>query len=124
MKMEFIEQELNQLFKLGYWNSRYTSEIRRLHNIAPPKGRAKVKRSIAEKIAGRVVDSRYSGSYKRFFSRGSFKPYVLFFQALFTPHMKREVTEELRLVLFSGSSTSTGSHRAGDEGLPRGDPLE
>jgi hypothetical protein len=55
MKMEFIEQELNQLFKRGYWNSRYTSEIRRLHNIAPPKGRAKVKRSIAEKIAGKVL---------------------------------------------------------------------
>lgn len=112
MKMEFIEEELNQLFKRGYWNSRYTSEIRRLHNISPPKGRAKVKRAIAEKIACKVIDPRYSGSYKRFFGKGSFKPYALFFQALFTPHMERELTEVLRLVLFSESSMSTGSRKA------------
>jgi hypothetical protein len=114
MKMEFVEEELNQLFKRGYWNSRYISEIRRLHNISPPKGRAKVKRAIAEKIANKVIDPRYSGSYKRFFAKGSFKPYALFLQALFTPHMERELTEVLRLVLFSDSATSTGSRKAID----------
>ena len=112
MKNKELITQVNDLMKRSYWNARYTSEIRRLHNIATAKQKPGLKRIIAEAIAGKTVNPAHAGSYKRFFSRGSFKPYALFFSALFAPHMEKELTEILRLVLFSESSTSTGSRKA------------
>jgi hypothetical protein len=108
---ELIAQ-VNDLMKRAYWNSRYSSEIRRLHNVASEKQKPGLKRIIAEAIAAKTVNPIHAGSYKRIFSRGSFKPYALFFSALFTPHMEKELTEVFKLVLFSESSTSTGSRKA------------
>lgn len=112
MNNKELLSQVNDLMKRAYWNSRYSSEIRRLHNIASEKQKPGLKRIIAEAIAEKTVNPVHAGSYKRFFSRGSFKPYALFFHALFTPHMEKELTESLRLVLFSESSTSTGSRKA------------
>ncbi|RMN13420.1 hypothetical protein [Pseudomonas syringae group genomosp. 3] len=108
---ELIAQ-VNNLMKRAYWNSRYSSEIRRLHNVASEKQKPGLKRIIAEAIAAKTVNPAHAGSYKRFFSRGSFKPYALFFSALFQSHMEKELTEVFKLVLFSESSTSTGSRKA------------
>lgn len=104
--------QVNDLMKRAYWNSRYSSEIRRLHNIASEKQKPGLKRIIAEAIAAKAVNPAHAGSYKRFFNRGSFKPYALFFHALFQSHMEKELTEVLKLVLFSESATSTGSRKA------------
>lgn len=109
--MEF-QSQVDDLLKRAFWNSRYSSEIRRLHNIATDKQKPSLKRTIAEAIAAKTVNPSHSGSYKRFFNRGSFKPYTLFFSALFVPHMEKELTEVLKLVLFSESATSTGSRKA------------
>lgn len=104
--------QVDDLLKRAYWNSRYSSEIRRLHNIATEKQKPGLKRIISEAIAAKAVNPAHAGSYKRFFNRGSFKPYALFFHALFTPHMEKVLAEVLKLVLFSESSTSTGSRKA------------
>lgn len=112
MKNKELIGQVNELMKRTYWNARYSSEIRRLHNIASAKQKPGLKRIISEAIAAKAVDPAHGGSYRRFFSRGTFKPYALFLQALFTPHMQRELTEVLRLVLFSDSAISTGSRKA------------
>lgn len=112
MKDKELIGQVNDLMKRAYWNSRYSSEIRRLHNIASEKQKPGLKRIISEAIAAKAVNPAHAGSYKRFFNRGSFKPYALFFQALFTPHMEKELVEVLRLVLFSESATGTGSRKA------------
>ncbi|PRW84373.1 hypothetical protein C7A11_26660 [Pseudomonas simiae] len=104
--------QVNDLMKRAYWNSRYSSEIRRLHNIATEKQKPGLRKIIAEAIAAKAVNPAHAGSYKRFFNRGSFKPYALFFHALFQSHMEKELTEVLKLVLFSESATSTGSRKA------------
>lgn len=112
MKDREFKGQVDDLLKRAYWNSRYSSEIRRLHNIATEKQKPRLKKTIAEAIAAKAVNPAHAGSYKRFFNRGSFKPYALFFHALFTSHMEKELTEVLKLVLFSESSTSTGSRKA------------
>jgi len=112
MKDKDFKGQVDDLLKRAYWNSRYSSEIRRLHNIATEKQKPGLRKIIAEAIAAKAVNPAHAGSYKRFFNRGSFKPYALFFHALFTPHMQKELTEVLKLVLFSESSTSTGSRKA------------
>lgn len=112
MKDMELHSQVDDLLKRAFWNSRYSSEIRRLHNIATDKQKPSLKRTIAEAIAAKTVNPSHSGSYKRFFSRGSFKPYALFFSALFVPHMEKELTEVLKLVLFSESATGTGSRKA------------
>ena len=112
MKNKELIGQVNELMNRSYWNARCTSEIRRLHNIATAKQKPGLRRIISEAIAAKTVNPAHAGSYKRFFGKGSFKPYALFFQALFTPHMERELTEVLRLVLFSESSMSTGSRKA------------
>lgn len=112
MKDRDFQGQVDDLLKRAYWNSRYSSEIRRLHNIATEKQKPGLKRIISEAIAAKAVNPAHAGSYKRFFNRGSFKPYALFFHALFVPHMEKELTEVLKLVLFSESSTSTGSRKA------------
>ncbi|OOV98476.1 hypothetical protein [Pseudomonas sp. MF4836] len=112
MKDREFKGQVDDLLKRAYWNSRYSSEIRRLHNIATEKQKPGLKRIIAEAIAAKAVNPAHAGSYKRFFNRGSFKPYALFFHALFVPHMEKVLAEVLKLVLFSESSTSTGSRKA------------
>ncbi|CEL31165.1 MULTISPECIES: hypothetical protein [Pseudomonas] len=104
--------QVDDLLKRAYWNSRYSSEIRRLHNIATEKQKPGLKKTIAEAIAGKAVNPSHSRSYKTFLSKGSFAPYSIFMRALFVPHMEKELTEVLKLVLFSESSTSTGSRKA------------
>lgn len=112
MKDKELFGQVNDLMKRAYWNSRYYSEIRRLHNIATDKQKPSLKKSIAEAIAGKAVNPSHSRSYKQFLSKGSFAPYSLFMRALFVPHMEKELTEVLKLVLFSESSVSTGSRKA------------
>ena len=112
MKAQEVEKQLNDFFKRAYWNARYLSEIKRLHNIASHKYKNKVKRDICDKIASKIVGNEYSRSYKSFFSKGNFTPYSLFFKALFVPHMERELSQVLQLTLFSETSSSTGSRKA------------
>ena len=112
MKDKELFGQVNDLMKRAYWNSRYYSEIRRLHNIATDKQKPSLKKSIAEAIAGKAVNPSHSRSYKQCLSKGSFAPYSLFMRALFVPHMEKELTEVLKLVLFSESSVSTGSRKA------------
>lgn len=104
--------QVDDLLKRAFWNSRYSSEIRRLHNIATEKQKPGLKKTVAEAIASKAVNPSHARSYKTFLSKGSFAPYSIFMRALFTPHMEKELTEVLKLVLFSESSTSTGSRRA------------
>lgn len=77
--------QVNDLMKRSYWNARYTSELRRLHNVATAKQKPGLRKIISEAIAAKTVNPAHAGSYKRFFSRGTFKPYALFFQALSHP---------------------------------------
>ncbi|AXA24283.1 hypothetical protein [Pseudomonas putida] len=112
MKDRDFQGQVDDLLKRAYWNSRYSSEIRRLHNIATEKQKPHLKKTISEAIASRAVEPSHSRSYKRFLSSGSFAPYSIFMRALFVPHMEKELTEVLKLVLFSESSTSTGSRKA------------
>lgn len=112
MKAQEVEKQLNDFFKRAYWNARYLSEIKRLHNIAPPKYKNKVKRDICDKIASKIVGNEYSRSYKSFFNKGNFTPYSLFFKALFVPHMEKELSKVLQLTIFSETSSSTGSRKA------------
>ncbi|HCF4091720.1 TPA: hypothetical protein NIE69_002133 [Pseudomonas aeruginosa] len=112
MKDRDFQGQVDDLLKRAYWNSRYSSEIRRLHNIATEKQKPRLKKTISEAIAAKAVEPSHSRSYKRFLSSGSFAPYSIFMRALFTPHMEKELTEVLKLVLFSESSTSTGSRKA------------
>lgn len=112
MKDMDFQSQVDDLLKRAYWNSRYSSEIRRLHNIATEKQKPRLKKTISEAIAAKAVEPSHSRSYKRFLSSGSFAPYSIFMRALFTPHMEKELTEVLKLVLFSESSTSTGSRKA------------
>lgn len=112
MRDRDFQGQVDDLLKRAYWNSRYSSEIRRLHNIATEKQKPRLKKTISEAIAAKAVEPSHSRSYKRFLSSGSFAPYSIFMRALFTPHMEKELTEVLKLVLFSESSTSTGSRKA------------
>ncbi|PYB99975.1 hypothetical protein [Pseudomonas sp. MB-090624] len=112
MKDRDFQGQVDDLLKRAYWNSRYSSEIRRLHNIATEKQKPRLKKTISEAIAAKAVEPSHSRSYKRFLSSGSFAPYSIFMRALFVPHMEKELTEVLKLVLFSESSTSTGSRKA------------
>lgn len=112
MKDRDFQGQVDDLLKRAFWNSRYSSEIRRLHNIATEKQKPGLKKTIAEAIAAKAVNPSHSRSYKTFLSKGSFAPYSLFMRALFVPHMEKELTEVLKLVLFSESSTSTGSRKA------------
>ncbi|MFV3373903.1 hypothetical protein ACNE9Y_07000 [Pseudomonas sp. NY11226] len=112
MRDRDFQGQVDDLLKRAYWNSRYSSEIRRLHNIATEKQKPRLKKTISEAIAAKAVEPSHSRSYKRFLSNGSFAPYSIFMRALFTPHMEKELTEVLKLVLFSESSTSTGSRKA------------
>lgn len=112
MKDVEIKEQLNDLLKRAYWNTRYWNEIRRLHNIATEKQKHWLKKAISEAIAEKAVNPSHSRSYKRFLSQGSFAPYSMFMRALFQPHMQKELTQVLNLVLFSESSISTGSRKA------------
>ncbi|WP_449102063.1 hypothetical protein [Pseudomonas extremaustralis] len=112
MKAQEVEKQLNDFFKRAYWNARYLNEIKRLHNIAPPKYKNKVKRDICDKIASKIVGNEHSRSYKSFFSKGNFTPYSIFFKALFVHHMEKELSQVLQLTLFSETSSSTGSRKA------------
>ncbi|WP_372821365.1 hypothetical protein ACCE15_19065 [Pseudomonas parafulva] len=112
MKDKEIQSQLDDLFKRAYWNTRYWNEIRRLHNIATEKQKHWLKKAISEAIAEKAVNPSHSRSYKRFLSGGSFAPYSMFMRALFQPHMQKELTQVLSLVLFSESSISTGSRKA------------
>ena len=107
MKAYEVEKQLNDfLSKRSFWNARYLSEIKRLHNIAPHKYKNKVKQEICNKIAEKIAGSEYARSYKSFFSKGNFTPYSIFFKALFVPHMKKELSK----APFSFAVTECCSH--------------
>jgi hypothetical protein len=112
MKDGEIQAQLNELFKIGFWNSRYWNEIRRIHNISNAKQKPKVRKIISEAIASKAVLPRHSRSYRRFLTKGSFEPYAVFMRALFQPKMEKELAQVLNLVLFSESAISTGSRKA------------
>lgn len=113
MKAHEVEKQLNTfLNKRPYWNARYLTEIKRLHNIAPHKYKKKVKQEICNKIAEKIASGEYGRSYKNFLSKGNFTHYSLFFKALFVPHMEKELSQVLQLTIFSETSSSTGSRKA------------
>ncbi|XVO79852.1 hypothetical protein ACQ9ZH_20900 [Pseudomonas chlororaphis] len=113
MKAQEVEKQLNDfLSKRSFWNARYLSEIKRLHNIAPHKYKNKVKQEICNKIAEKIAGSEYARSYKSFFNKGNFTPYSIFFKALFVTHMQKELSQVLQLTIFSETSSSTGSRKA------------
>ncbi|MBI6551114.1 hypothetical protein YA0850_01585 [Pseudomonas veronii] len=112
MKDMELQIQMDDLLKRAFWNSRYSSEIRRLHNVATEKQKPILRKAISRAVAAKAVNPRHSRSYKRFLTQGSFKPYAIFMRALFQPSMEKELAEVLNLVLFSESSTSTGSRQA------------
>lgn len=107
-----VENQLNEVLKGAFWRSNHSSDFRRLYNFASSKKKPLVTRIISEALADKLVQDKYAGSYKRFFSAGDFKPYALFFHALFAEHMKKELTEVLKLVVFSESAGALGSRKA------------